>query len=229
MTSVELEWGAVTTRQRILAWTKSAARDVGYAGAVLVWSVAGFSILVSGVAMTASLLVVVGEVFIWIGFTSVVRWTTWADRTLAARQRHERVPAVYRRSAASGCIAFVKTLSSDPRTWRDLAWLALTSCASFAGEVFVVTAAGLALSYMSMPSWYWAVTDAHTEYGLTQLGKLTVETTGEALTMTAIGLVLIPLVLLLASWFATAHSGLAIRLLGPWPDQAQTESGSSHA
>jgi hypothetical protein len=126
-------------------------RDVAYSGAVLVWSVAGFTILVSGVAVTASLQVFVVGILVWIGFAYVARWTTSVDRALAGWQRYQRVPAVYRRPASSGFIPFVKTLSSDPQTWRDVAWLAVKSLVGFTGGVVVVTAAGLAVSYVPMP------------------------------------------------------------------------------
>jgi hypothetical protein len=45
----------LTRRRRIRAWAMSALRDIVYAGAVFVWSIAAF-ILVTGVSVTASLL-----------------------------------------------------------------------------------------------------------------------------------------------------------------------------
>ena len=98
----------------------SALRDVVYAGAVFVWSVAAFTILVTGVSVTVSLLVFVVGVFVWVGFAYVVRWTTWVDRRLAGWQRHARVRAVYRRPAARGFLPLLKTVSSTRRpggTW----------------------------------------------------------------------------------------------------------------
>ena len=191
-------------------------------GAVLVWSVAG--IQHPGHRHRRDRLapasLVVG-VLVWIGFAHVARWTTRVDRSLAGWQRHEPVHGGLPPTGR----ARVRAVREDahaptPRPWRDLAWLAITSVVGFAGGLVVITAAGLAVSYVSMPLWYWAVTDPHTEYGLTNLGRFTVDTLGEALTMTAIGVVLLPLVLLLARWFATAHAGLAVRLLGPSPDDA---------
>ena len=113
----------LTRRRGIRAWAMSALRDVVYAGAVFVWSFAAFTILVTGVSVTVSLLVFVVGVFVWVGFVYVVRWTTWVDRRLAGWQRHERVEAVYRRPAARGFLPLLKTVSSDPQTWRDLVWL----------------------------------------------------------------------------------------------------------
>ncbi len=185
---------AEAPRPRVRACIEESLRDVGYSGAVLVWSIVGFTILVSGVTVTLSLLallaLVVG-VLAWIGLAYVARWTTWVDRGLAGWRRRERVPAIYRRPATRGFLPFVKALSTDPQTWRDLVWLALTSLVGFAGAVVVVTAAGLALAYVSMPLWYWAVTDPSTQYGLTNLGKFTVDTAGEAFTTTAIGIALL--------------------------------------
>jgi len=199
--------------RRIGAWTRLALRDMVYSGAAFAWSIAAFAILVTGVAVTASLLFLVVGVFVWIGFAHALRWTTWVDRRLAGWQRHERVPAVYRRPAARGFMPYLRTLSSDPQTWKDMAWLGVTSIVGFAGGLAVITAAGLAAAYASMPLWYWAVSHPHRQYGVTNLAFFTVDTLGEAVITAAIGLVLIPLVLLLARWFAATHAGLAVRML----------------
>jgi hypothetical protein len=79
----------------IRVWTGSAVRVryIASCGAVLAWSIACFTILVTGGVVTASLLFFVVGVFVWIGFVHVLRWTTWIDRRLAGWQWHERVPA----------------------------------------------------------------------------------------------------------------------------------------
>jgi hypothetical protein len=200
-------------RGRISTWTRSALRDLVYCGAVLAWSIAAFTILVTGAAVTASLLFLVVGVFVWICFVHVLRWTTWIDRTLAGWQRHERVPAAYRRPTDRGFIPYLRTLSSDPQTWKNMAWLGVTSIIGFAGGLAVITAAGLAATYVSMPLWYRAASHPHQEYGVTNLGFRAVDTLGEAGIAAAIGLLLIPVVLLLARWFAATHAGLAIRML----------------
>ena len=198
---------------RIRAWTRSAVRDVGYCGAVLAWSIACFTVLVTGAAVTASLLFLVIGVFVWIGFVHVMRWTTRIDRRLAGWQRHERVPATYRRPTDRGFIPYLRMLSSDPQTWKDMAWLGVTSILGFAGGLAVITAAGLAATCVSMPLWYWAASHPDKEYGVTNIGLLTVDTLGDAGIAAAIGLVLIPFVLLLARWCAATHAALAVRLL----------------
>ena len=84
----------LTRRRRIRAWATAALRDLVYAAAVFVWSIAAFTILVTGVSLTASLIVFIAGVFVWVGFVYVVRGTTWVVRRLAGWQRHERVGVV---------------------------------------------------------------------------------------------------------------------------------------
>lgn len=203
-----------TYRDRVRSWTGQALRDLAYCGGALIWSVVAFSILVSGVAVTVSFLPLVVGVPMWVGFAYVVRSTTRVDRGLAGWQRRQRVQAVYRRPAEPGFLPLTRTLSTDPQTWRNLTWLATTSVVGFAGGLLVVTAAGLAAAYVSMPLWFWAISDPGSEYGLTNLGRFTIDTMAEAATMTAVGVGLVPVVLLLARGIATGHASLAARLLG---------------
>jgi hypothetical protein len=98
----------------------------------------------------------------------------------------------------------------------------VTSIVGFASGLAVITAAGLAAAYVSMPLWYWAVSHPHNQYGVTNLGFFTVDTLGEAVITAAIGLVLIPLVLLLARWCAATHAGLAVRMLA---SDSKTDEG----
>lgn len=203
-----------THRARIGSWTRSALRDIGYAVAIFGWSIAAFTILVTGVAVTASLLFLVVGVLVWIGFAYVMRWTTWVDRRLAGWQRGQPLAATYRRPATRGVTALVKTLTSDPQTWRDLAWMALTSIVGFASGLAVVTAAGVSLTYLSMPLWYWAIDAPADHHGLTNVGLFTVDTLGQAVVMSMVGLLLAPAALWVARTCARVHVRLAVQLLG---------------
>jgi hypothetical protein len=202
---------------RIRGWTTSALRDVVYAGAVFLWSIVAFTILVTGVSITISLLIFVVGVFVWIGFAYVAGWTTRVDRRLAGWQRGERVGAIYRHPTDRGFVPLLKTVSSDPQTWKDLGWLAVTSIVGFTLGLAAITAVGIVLAYLSMPIWYWAISDPGSQYGLTNLGVFTVDTLGEAFAVAAIAIVLAPLALLLARGCAKGHAGLAARILSPSP------------
>lgn len=210
--------------------TTAALRDLAYSAAVCLWGVAAFSIVVSGLSVTVALLPLAVGVFAWGGFVHVLRWTTYVDRRLAGWQRGRPVPATYTRPAGPGWIPHLRTLTSDRQTWRDLGWLAVTSVVGFGWGLAVLTTAGLAVTYISMPVWYWAVEDPGTEYGVTNLGLVTVDTLGEAAGASVLGLLLVPLVLLFARWCAGTHARLAVRWLAPIPSLIdETSVGVSHA
>lgn len=198
----------------IRAWAMSGLRDLLYAGAVFIWSIAAFTVLVTGVSVTASLVAFVIGFLVWVGFVRILRWTTWVDRRLAGWQRKKPVPAAYRRVPTRGFLPMLRTVSSDPQTWTDMGWLALTSVAGFALGLVPITGVGVVLAYLSMPTWYWAISNPHDRYGLTNLGLYTVDTLGKALATAAIALALAPVALLLARRCATTHAGLAARVLG---------------
>jgi hypothetical protein len=113
-----------------------------------------------------------------------------------------------------GFVPFVRNLTTDPQTWRDMVWVAVTSIVGFGSGLAVVTAVGVVGSYVSMPFWYWAVGDPAAHYGLTNVGLFRVDSLGPALVMALVGLVAAPFALLLARACAAMHARLAIRLLG---------------
>ena len=204
-----------TDGARLRKWTATSLRDLVYCGAVFLWSIVAFTVVVTGVSVTLSLLILIIGVFVWVGFVYVLRWMTRVDRGLAGWQRGERVGVVYRRPDEKGFVPLLKTVTADPQTWRDMGWLALTSIVGFTLGLIAVTVAGFALAYVTLPIWYWALTDPGGEYGLANLGLFTVDTLGEAFAAAAIGLVLIPVALLIARGCASAHAALAARVLGP--------------
>ena len=168
-----------------------------------------FTIWVTGASVTASTLVLIVDVFVWIGFAYVMRWTTWVDRRLAGWLRREPVAAEYARASQPGFIPFLKTITTDRQTWRDFGWLGLNSVVGFALGLAVLTAAGIAFAYITMPVWYWAIQDPHAQYGVTNLGLFTVDTLGEAFAAMAIGLALAPVVAVRARGATAGHASLA--------------------
>jgi hypothetical protein len=193
-------------------YLQQSARDLTYTSAVLAWSIVGFNVWVAGVSVTASVLVLVVGVFVWMGFAYLMRATTSVDRRLAGWIRHEPVDVEYRASRP-GVLARLRTITTDPQTWREFGWMALNSVVGFVLGILVLTALGIALAYVTLPVWYWAISNPADQYGLTNVGLFTVDTLGEAFAMMAAGLALIPLVMLIARGAAAGHSALAARVL----------------
>ena len=197
------------------AWVTGGVRDVGYLVATLASSVVGFTVGVTGLAVTASLLALVVGLPVWLGFAHAVRWTVGVDRRLAQWQLGIRVPAMYRRPTARGFGPAVRAVTRDPQTWRDLAWLAVASVEGFVLALVALVPVAAGLAWASLPAWYWAISDPRAHQGLTNLGVVVVDTPAEALAVSAAALVLVLPTLLLARGCARAHAGLAARWLGP--------------
>ncbi|MGE5747080.1 MAG: hypothetical protein ACM33U_07460 [Solirubrobacterales bacterium] len=58
------EAGGGRLSRRIVAWTTEALRDLVYAAAVFLWSIVAFTVLVTGVSVTVSLIVFIVGVFV---------------------------------------------------------------------------------------------------------------------------------------------------------------------
>ncbi len=196
-----------------------AGRDLLYVAAVGVWSVVAFCVWVTCLSLTLSLLVFVVGVFVWLGSAYVFRWTTWVDRRLVGWERGEPVAAVYREPHEPGILPLLRTITADPQTWKDCGWLVLNSIVGFVGAVVSLTATVVVLAYVFMPAWWWAIPDPTTQYGTLEFGVFTVESTGQAFIVTAIGLVLVPVVWWLNRGLVAGHARIAVPLLAPSESQ----------
>jgi CAAX protease family protein len=202
-------------RARSRTWMGRALRDLAYCGAIVVGSFVAGAVLLTGLALTVSLIFVGIGVVVWIALVLAARLITAVDRSLAGWQRGERIGAVYQRAPARGFIPVLKTLTSDPQTWKDLGWLGLTSILGFTLGLAGLLATAVALADVTLPIYYWAVSDPHTGYAVTNFGLFTVDSLGGAFVAAGIGLVLLPVAILFACGCAAAHAALAARVLGP--------------
>lgn len=182
---------------------------------VLAASIVEFVVWVTGVSVTASLLVLVIGLLVWLVTICVFRIAADVDRRTAGWYRRRPIRGDYRTSYDPGFLTRVRVVSTDPRTWKDLGWLVVNSTVGFVLATAAITFTAVVISYIAMPLWWWAINDPSKQYGTLNLGIYTVTSTGWALVTTGIGLVLLPVAALLNRAAAAGHAGLAARLLGP--------------
>ncbi len=206
---------ASTGSARVRATIDSVARDFVYLLGAFTMSIIGFVVWVTGLSVTLSLLVLIVGAFVWVGTVYAFRWTTALDRRLAGWLRRDAIRAVYRRPAEPGFINQLKTVTTDPQTWKESGWLVVNSIAGFTVTLIALTATTVVLGYITMPIWWWAIKDPHTQYGTLNLGIYTVTSLGWAFVTTVLGLVLLPVALLLNRGVAKGHAAVAARALGP--------------
>jgi hypothetical protein len=219
---IDLNWGrnaminiqqaAVTEPRRSTGAVARVGRDAGYVLAMLVQSTIGFWVLAACVMTTAILLPTVVGVLVGVASAYILRWLTDVDRRLAGWYLKRPIRGRYRRPAP-GVIALVKTVGSDPRTWKDAGWVLGNSVAGLALGTVALVVTSLTISYISTPLWWWAVPHPHENYAVLNLGIYTVTSTSLALVTTAIGLALAPLAIALNRRIAGAHARAARRAL----------------
>jgi len=207
------------SRRSIVALAATATRDFIYLLAVLCMSIIGFVVWVTGLSLTVSLLILIIGFAIWVGTAYAFRATATVDRHLAGWMRREPIPAIYTKPSQRGFLALVRSVTRDPQTWKDLGWIVLNSILGFVVATVALTFTGLVLAYITMPLWWWAISDPHTQYATLNLGIYTVTSTGWALVTTALGLVLAPLAFALNRGAASGHAAVAAAILGPSESQ----------
>jgi Putative sensor len=186
-----------------------------YVLGVLAASIVEFVMWVTGLSLTASLLVLVIGVLVWLVTVCIFRFAAGVDRRTAGWYRRRPIRGHYREPHDRALLSRARVVSTDPRTWKDLAWLVLNSTVGFLLATAAITVTALAISYVLMPLWWWAITDPSKQYATLNLGIYTVTSTGWALVTTGLGLALLPVAALLNRAAAAGHAGLAARLLGP--------------
>ena len=190
-------------------------RDFVYLLGAFTMSIVGFIVWVTGLSVTVSLLVLIVGAFVWVGTVYVFRWTTLVDRRLAGWLRRDPISAVYRRPTQPGFLDLLKTVTTDPQTWKEVGWLVVNSIAGFAITLIALTVTALVLAWITLPIWWWAIPNPHTQYATLNFGIYTVTSLGWAFVTMALGLVMLPVALLLNRAVARGHASIAARVLGP--------------
>ena len=178
-------------------------RDFVYLLGAFTMSIVGFIVWVTGLSVTVSLLVLIVGAFVWVGTVYVFRWTTLVDRRLAGWLRRDPISAVYRRPTQPGFLDLLKTVTTDPQTWKEVGWLVGNSIAGFAITLIALTVTALVLAWITLPIWWWAIPNPHTQYATLNFGIYTVTSLGWAFVTMALGLVMLPVALLLNRAVAT--------------------------
>jgi hypothetical protein len=206
---------------------KAAGRDLAYLLVVLTTSIVEFVVWVTGVSLSASLLVLVIGVLVWLGTAWTFRFAASVDRRTAGWYRRRLIHGDYREPRDGSWMSRLRAVTTDPRTWKDLGWLIVNSTVGFIIATAALTVTALVISYLTMPLWWWAIDDPSKQYATLNLGIYTVTSTSLALVTTGLGLVLLPVAVLVNRAAAAGHARMAARLLGP-SSEAEARRRAAH-
>ncbi len=132
-------------------------RELAYLVFGLPLSILAFAVFVTGVSAGIVLLPVVIGLPILIGTAYLHRGIAWAERQRAALVLGAAIEQSYRRPTRPGIVAIVRTLGTDPQTWKDAGWMILVSIIGFCGSIVALVLWPVTLWALSFPFYGWAL------------------------------------------------------------------------
>jgi signal transduction histidine kinase len=201
---------ATTPAQTPSARLRQIGADALYLLLGLASSIVAFTVWITGVTLSLTLGLLI------IGFPIVIA-TFWCFRILADLERKRAalvfgtpLTSAYRPAPADGRFASrLRAAAHDPQRWKDVAYLALHGVLGFIWGTIWLVLVGFALGSISLPVWWWAMPDS------AQYLWFNIDTWEESVGAAALGVALLPVVLLLQRPLAISQAYIARALLGP--------------
>jgi len=175
-------------RRRLAPHAGRAWRDAAYLLLGLVTGTAFFSIAVTLVSLSASLMILIVGIPIAMLSSQVLRWCADVDRRRALLVDPDPIRGHYA-PLPPGILAGAQAMARDPRRWKDVAYHVLQFPVTVAGFCVACLWAGPVV-YVLLPAWYWAIPDGGPDiFGIpgTQIDSLPLSLVG-----IPIGLALVP-------------------------------------
>ena len=189
------------------AWIRRLGRDTLYLTFGLATSILALAVWITGLSVSLSLAVFIVGLPAALITAIVFRWTVELDRQNAALVFGAPIKARYRDHSGPILVRLSRTFR-DPQTWKDLAWLMVHSVLGMAFGIVAVALVGYTLGAATLPLWYWSIS------GGVEFGVLNVDSLPEALGVMLLAAPLALLTVVLVRLMASAHSRLALLLLG---------------
>jgi len=169
--------------RRLREW----GRDFSFHSVGFVTSIVAFTVWVTAVTVTLSLLVFVIGFAVALASFYAFRWFARLERRRAAIVVGAPLPEQYRPIPdGAGWFHRLKLIAADPATWKDFTWTFLCGSLGFVISTAALMLWGLVAGMVTLPLWYWSLPES------ANVGIYEVDTLPLALLTAVIGLVLIP-------------------------------------
>ena len=202
---------AVTTpAQTPAARLRQIGTDALYLLTGLVTSIVAFTVWITGISLSLTLgLLIVGFPIVLASF--------WCFRLIADFERKRAalvfgtpLAAVYRPAPADGRLAGrLRAAAHDPQRWKDLVYVGLHGVLGFIWGLVWLVLVAFTLGSLSLPVWWWAMPEDALYLWFT------IDTWEEAVGAAAIGVAMLPVVLIVQRPLALSQAHIARWLLGP--------------
>jgi signal transduction histidine kinase len=187
-------------------------RETGYLVLGTATGTIAFSVLIVSVTVgTVTALTILGLPVLLLCF-HLVRATATLDRRRAALVLGRPIEARYRRPPGDGVGARLRTVVTDPQSWKDLAWLGVGGVLGFTNGILAAAIWALGITQLTTLVWWW-IPGSHSDHD--EPGIFNVDSWELAILASLSGLG----ICLVAPWvvklLAFIGSWLARTLLGP--------------
>ena len=201
---------ATTPAQTPAARLRQIGADALYLLTGLVTSIVAFCVWLCGVTLSLTLGLLI------IGFPIVLA-TFWCLGLLADFERKRAalvfgtpLASAYRPTPSDGRFGSrLRAAAHDPQRWKDLVYIGLHSVVGFVWGTVWLALLGFVLGSITLPLWWWALPDT------ADYLWFTIDTWEESVGAAALGVALLPVVLLIQRPLALSQAHLARWLLGP--------------
>jgi len=183
-------------------------RDLVYHLLGLPATILALTVVVTGLSVTLSFAILIVGLPVALATFAVFRWNARLERLRTGYLLGEPVAEAYR-PRSGGLLQRLRTVLTDPQSWKDTAWLTFAGTFGFAASVMAITVYGWALGAITLPAWYWALPEP------VDFLVFEVHDVPTALIASALGLAVVPIGFLLGRGAAEAQGRLGRFLLGP--------------
>jgi signal transduction histidine kinase len=176
----------------------------------LVAAIVAFTVWVTAVSVTISLLIlIIGLPLLMLSF-ALFRLMCDVERRRAALVLGEPIESSYRPlPPVSKFFPRLRIVATDPQTWKDTGYLLVLSIVGMTWGTIWLVLWGYALGSITLPAWWWALPDDATYLWFH------VDTTAEYAAAVVIGLVLIPVSIYVQRGLAISQAQIARWMLAP--------------
>jgi signal transduction histidine kinase len=201
---------ASTAAPRTTSRLRQFGADALYVLLGLVASIVAFTVWVTAVSVTLSLIIlIIGLPLLMLSFL-LFRAMCNVERQRAALVLGEPIDASYRPvPPVSKFGQRLRIVCQDPQTWKDTAYLLVLSVVGMAWGTIWLVLWGYALGSITLPAWWWALPDDATHLWFH------VDTWQENAVAVVIGLVLIPVSIYVQRGLALSQAHIARWMLAP--------------
>jgi signal transduction histidine kinase len=181
-------------------------RDLGYQLLAMPATLLALTVVITGLSLAVSFAVLIVGLPVVLGVFAVFRINAQLERRRAELALEQPIREAYR-PTTGGLLRRLRTVGTDPQSWKDLAWLTFAGTFGFAASTVTIVVCGVVLGTLTLPAWYWSLPRG-ADYGIANANSL-----ADAFVAAGLAVLAAPVAYLLVHWMTEGQLRLSRALL----------------